>query len=84
MSVPVTPQFSRFAEEVARLADQHECSVAELLKGIISPAQYRAMEHGLGEMDKLLTRDMRWVYLLSLGVDLKYVMFGERASTLTQ
>lgn len=78
MSVESGPQFQRFEEELERLSQCYECTAMDLLKGIISAPQFRAMKMGLGAMDKLLTRDMRWVALLGLGVDLKYVLFGER------
>lgn len=70
---------ARFLQECERLAAEHGAPVEALFEHIVSPAQFKAMRRGAGDLDKLLTREMRWVGFMNMGMDLAYVMAGQRS-----
>lgn len=70
---------ARFLQECERLAAMHGAPVEALFEHIVSPAQFKAMRRGAGDLDKLLTREMRWVGFMNMGMDLAYVMAGQRS-----
>ncbi|WP_298165439.1 BRO family protein [Novosphingobium sp.] len=72
---------ARFLQECERLAAEQGVPMLDLFKHIVSPAQFKGMANGAGDLDKLLTREMRWVGFMNMGMDMPYVLTGNRSLT---
>lgn len=77
----VETRLGRFNQECERIAAAHGEKIEKVFKHFISDKKLKAMIRGSGELDDLLTQDMRWLLFMNMGMDLYYVINGQRALT---
>ncbi len=71
----------RFLSEIDRIAAELGFTASDILDGLISDPLRRAIALGTPNMVKMLSRDERWARLANLGMDMPYVLTGQRSIT---
>ncbi|MEM9966064.1 MAG: BRO family protein [Asticcacaulis sp.] len=74
-------QQERFLEEIHRFQNDNNTSFTRVFEGIYPKAALKAVALGVTQPIHAFTKNRRWLYLLSAGFDLPYILWGKRTLT---